>query len=151
MLPSSASQLDHPCSLHIPSLSFSLTSSVLLLREQEAFTRLQQWQLFCCTGEACFTHADLSGLRHGVKEPCIWCSPSKRLANAVSCPHHLTSIPYAALPSAAALAPVCFSSALLYPAASVTHHAPSSSQNKPRTSLCSRVPGFLCPPRSCHI
>lgn len=146
MLPSSASQLDRPCSLHILSLSLSITASVLLLREQEAFTRVQQWQLFCCTGEAHFTHAGLPGFGHGVKEPCTWCSPSKWLVNATSHPHHLTGIPHAALPSAAALGPVRLSSGLLFPTASVTHHAPSSSQSKPHTSLCPPVPGFLRPP-----
>lgn len=137
VLPRSASHLHHSCFLHVLSLSVPITLSVLLLLSTHHlplrhflcppvgvgnFQKSSMVAALLLRGEAHFTY------------------PS-----AMSRPHHLTSIPHAALPSTATLAPDCLSSGLLFTAASVTLHAASFSQSKPHTSLCPPVPGLLCP------
>lgn len=136
------------CCLFKSTTSLSTISSVLLLREQKAFTRIQGWQLLCCTGEGHLTHAGLPGLRHGLKEPCIWCSPSKWLGNAMSCAHHVSGIAHAALPFTAAPAPPHFLLGLPFSSASITSYTP------PRENLilpsAHLSQGFLFSPCSCH-
>lgn len=159
-LPSSASQVDHPCSLHI----LSLSASVLLFVQ---IHHLPLNRLLCPPAEGAGSFHKGSRVaapllhrgesfhtcwparaQTGVKEPCIWCSPSKWLGNAMSCAHHVSGISHAALPSTAAPAPPHFFLGLLFSSASITSYTP------PRENLilpsAHLSQGFLFSPCSCH-